>query len=945
MFGSSRPKSRFSLVLLDEGEYYLEDFSAFYYPTPQLSSSSNHFGTPQISDEEAFRKRVKGRMLLCSGSIFFDPEDNSIPIWKFKYSDITVIEHWIGPLESTLSSLAKSAVLLIRASQVIEMKENNVNAPYKFKKQNPPSDYRFTLPYTSLDLFLGQALSIFRLSRLPRAELDIMLKGMIQQREDLTLFNHSWLYDLNEKQLCEFRCQRITPLVRNPGRILVTNSRLYFQPMNNIEATPVSSWALGSIVRLAKRRHALRHVGVELFLEDGTSIFMAMQNTKERTSLYNLLSTQPAAVNLLQNDESNMVLKWQNGLVSNYDYLMYLNSRSGRTFNDLTQYPVFPWVIADYSSPVLDLTKKDTFRDLSKPIGALNPTRLQMFMERYEQIPDSQPKFLYGTHYSTPGYVLYYLVRQAPEFMLRLQNGRFDSADRMFHSIEETWLNVLNNPTDVKELIPEFYKTDVPFPGEFLINTEGLDLGTKQNGVRLNDVALPNWASSSRDFVLKMREALECERVSEMLNNWIDLIFGYRQRGEEAVKAANVFYHLTYEGAVDIENISDPVERESFEAQINEFGQTPRQLFDKPHPKRFPKAAWKVSPEKTSIEKEFSFLTFDEPSTDIDKKEEGSSTNGIVHEEAIETAPVQLWPLIDRLDQKFSIKLHRDSVSAVCLSSSGETLYSVSQDTSLKIYSVPEKKQQRSINLCGLALSSCQLAHDEQTIVVGSWDNSIYLYSVAYGRVAEKLTAHDDAVSCLRLVGDTLLSGSWDSTVKLWSITNGNVSKVPITDFVESETPIRSLDMDSMCRIAVSGSEDGSLVFSDIRMQHPIRTLQAHIEAVNGVKFSTDGNRVVTCSEDRHIKIIEVGVGAEIWGCDAGESLKCLSTDGNQLFVGGESGLVRKWDLASGEEDTEINLSVNRESVNCVCVGSDSNKGIILAAGSQNGTISVWSSP
>ena len=31
------------------------------------------------------------------------------------------------------------------------------------------------------------------------------------------------------------------------------------------------------------------------------------------------------------------------------------------------------------------------------------------------------PKFLYGTHYSTPGYVLFYLVRAAPEYMLCLQ--------------------------------------------------------------------------------------------------------------------------------------------------------------------------------------------------------------------------------------------------------------------------------------------------------------------------------------------------------------------------------------------------------------------------------------------------------------------------------------------------------------------------------------------
>ena len=50
---------------------------------------------------------------------------------------------------------------------------------------------------------------------------------------------------------------------------------------------------------------------------------------------------------------------------------------------------------------------------------------------------DLGPKFLYGTHYSTPGYVLYYLVRQAPEYILRLQNGKFDAPDRMFNRYDK----------------------------------------------------------------------------------------------------------------------------------------------------------------------------------------------------------------------------------------------------------------------------------------------------------------------------------------------------------------------------------------------------------------------------------------------------------------------------------------------------------------------------
>jgi hypothetical protein len=108
---------------------------------------------------------------------------------------------------------------------------------------------------------------------------------------------------------------------------------------------------------------------------------------------------------------------WVDGRLSNFDYLLHLNNLAGRTFNDLCQYPVMPWVLSNYTSETIpDLTDKSNFRDLSKPMGALNPDRLEDFIERFETFQDpSIPPFMYGSHYSTSaGVVLHFLVRTHP---------------------------------------------------------------------------------------------------------------------------------------------------------------------------------------------------------------------------------------------------------------------------------------------------------------------------------------------------------------------------------------------------------------------------------------------------------------------------------------------------------------------------------------------------
>lgn len=105
--------------------------------------------------------------------------------------------------------------------------------------------------------------------------------------------------------------------------------------------------------------------------------------------------------------------------MSNFDYLMAINKYSGRSFNEINQYFVFPWVLKDYTSSSLDLRNPEIFRDLSKPIGALNPAKFRKYEENWREASSSEEKFLYGSHYSTSLFLMYYLVRIEPFSTLR----------------------------------------------------------------------------------------------------------------------------------------------------------------------------------------------------------------------------------------------------------------------------------------------------------------------------------------------------------------------------------------------------------------------------------------------------------------------------------------------------------------------------------------------
>ena len=326
---------------------------------------------------------------------------------------------------------------------------------------------------------------------------------------------------------------------------------------------------------------------LEIFLDNGKSYFIHFPQHQSLPIIRNISSLSLPRVKLVQTtgffnffNQKGKTQLWVHKKISNFEYLMNLNILSGRSFNNIAQYPIFPWVIKDYSSKTLDFSNPVIYRDLNKPVGAFNPERLKNLIAKLQ----NGSGYLYNSAPSNINSVCFYLVRLEPftSIHINFQNGKFDHPSRLFKSIEELFSSVNNASNDFKELIPEFY-----YDFEFLKNSNNFDLGNNENG-SINDVVLPPWANGSRfEFVYMMRKALESDFVSYNLHNWIDLIWGYKQSGEYANSSFNVYMKEMYETIWnDANNTLDSTLYNQIKSVLEHCGQIPSQLMKTPHPSR-----------------------------------------------------------------------------------------------------------------------------------------------------------------------------------------------------------------------------------------------------------------------------------------------------------------------------------------------------------------------
>ena len=360
-----------------------------------------------------------------------------------------------------------------------------------------------------------------------------------------------------------------------------------------------------------KRRYLYRRNSIEIFTTNQKSYLFQLENYEQfityinkNSKLYleeiNIEFTQyfnPLGYynknnhfSGLTEEKSNYNLlkiyeNWKNYKISTLQLIMTLNIYSNRTYNDIHQYPIFPWIYIKYDNTNFEINKEN-IRPFNLPMGMMDfneiaKERKNQYISNWNSDKDNGDDCRYGTHYSCGLYVTYYLIRTFPFSFDRIElyGSDFDNPNRLFNNLETSFNLVISQKSDVRELIPELFC----FP-ELFYNNNNLNFGQIKNKLNdklenINNVVLPKWCSNNGYyFIYYHRLCLESEEVSLYINNWFDLIFGVYQNGEKAKKIYNLFQVHCYEDYENEFNKESEFQKQ-FDCRKYEFGVNPNQIF------------------------------------------------------------------------------------------------------------------------------------------------------------------------------------------------------------------------------------------------------------------------------------------------------------------------------------------------------------------------------
>jgi WD40 repeat protein len=245
---------------------------------------------------------------------------------------------------------------------------------------------------------------------------------------------------------------------------------------------------------------------------------------------------------------------------------------------------------------------------------------------------------------------------------------------------------------------------------------------------------------------------------------------------------------------------------------------------------------------------------------------------------------------------------HQDTVNAVAFSPDGRWLVSGAQwlDPSVRLWEVASGREIQYLQGHGNSVYQVAFSADGSQVISIDEDGLLMIWRRSDGRLERELRT-DFALPALTMLADgrsIALAGLEASQVAIWEIERGSV----LGHIRASASGLFSVAIDRKGKRVASGAADGSVRVHDLESGAMLHEFSGHHRLVPRIAFSADGMRLASAGGDGSVRIwdltqdrLEHLIEAhswEVWG---------LAIQGNTVITGGWDGLLRTWDIRSGE--------------------------------------------
>jgi WD40 repeat protein len=226
----------------------------------------------------------------------------------------------------------------------------------------------------------------------------------------------------------------------------------------------------------------------------------------------------------------------------------------------------------------------------------------------------------------------------------------------------------------------------------------------------------------------------------------------------------------------------------------------------------------------------------------------------------------------------------------------------------------------------------------DHTLFSGSNDNTIKVWDTGSKTCITTLQGHKIGICCVYISPQMrrLFSGASDATIKVWDTETWQC----LHTLKGHSNIVTSLVLDENANILFSSSQDKTIKVWDLHTLTCIRTLQGHRDGVWCLCLSLTSNRLFSGSNDKTIKGWNT-VSYECVSTMEGHSnyvlSLCLSEDGSRLYSGSSDKTIKVWDTATNA--CTATLQGHVDTVRSLCPSFKTNR---LISASYDKTIRVW---